>query len=146
MRFQSPFINMYIENDDYLRLLHDLRGYIKEPLIYCNTEVNPVEKFDYPVFYLGDIKLHMNHCHSIEEGETAWYKRVERINWDNLLVMMYTHSDQCIKEFNQLPFKKKVCFVGEEGYTSPSIIPVKPYIERKNKNTKLWEYVLSMAA
>lgn len=146
MKFQSPFINMYIDDDDYLRLLCNLRDYVAEPLVYFNKEVNPVDKFEYPVFCLGDIKLHMNHYRSIEEGEQSWYKRVSRINWENLFVMMYTHTEQYIRKFSNLPFEKKVCFVGDDKYDYPSIMPVKPYICKENKNRMLWEYVLDMAS
>ena len=145
MKFLSPFINMYIEDDEYLRLVHNLKEYLMEPLVYCNKEINPVEKFEYPVFKLGDVKLHMNHYHTIEEGERFWYERLKRINWDNVFVMMYTESKDVAKEFSKIPYEKKVCFVGSDDIVYPSVMPIKPYQSRNDKEKMLWEYILAIA-
>lgn len=145
MQFQSPFINMYIEDDEYLRLLLNLKQYLAEPIVYCANEINPVEKFEYPVFKLGDVKLHMNHYHSIEEGERLWYERLRRVNWDNIFVMMYTESNSVAKVFSELSFKKKVCFVGSDDIKYPNVMPIKPFQYRKDETKMLWEYVLAIA-
>lgn len=145
LKFQSPFINMYVDDEEYIRMLGSLREYLAEPLVYCDKEINPVEKFEYPVFWLGDVKLHMNHYHSIEEGEKAWYERRGRINWDNIFVMMYTHSKKIAKAFSELEYQKKICFVDFDDNLHPSIIPIKPYQFRKDKTRLLWEYVLDIA-
>lgn len=145
IKFQSPFINMYIEDEEYLRMLGNLREYLAEPLIFCDKEINPIEKFEYPVFLLGDVKLHMNHYHSIEEGEEAWYERRERINWDNLFVMMYTQSKSIAKKFSELEYKKKICFVDFDDNIHSSVIPIKPFQCRTDKSKMLWEYVLDIA-
>lgn len=145
MKFQSPFINMFFDDEEYLKLLCNLKEYLKLPLEYHSKEFNSVEKFEYPVFKLADVKIHMNHYHSIEAGEKAWYERLKRINWDNLFIMMYTQSRTVAKEFSELPYKKKICFVDFDEIEHPAIMPVKPFMRRGDSNRKLWEYVLDMA-
>ena len=146
LKFHSPFVNMYIDDDEYLRLIGNLKEYLAEPLAYYGKEFNQVEKFEYPVFKLGDVKLHMNHYHSIEEGESAWYERLKRVNWNNLFVMMYTQSKNVAIEFSELSYEKKVCFVDFDDVKHPSIMPIKPFMCRTDKSKMLWEYILDIAA
>ncbi len=109
LRFRSPFINMFMEEDDYLRLLSDLRGNLELPLKE-DRDSEEAAKNAYPVAYLGDVQLHLNHYKSFEEAEVFWNRRKERINWDNLFVMMYTARKENAMLFESLPFEKKVVF------------------------------------
>lgn len=111
MRFLSPFINMFEEDGDYLRLLGDLQGYLGEKLRFERFGYSMVLKREYPVCSLGDVELHFNHAAGMEEVENKWYERVGRINWDNLFIMMFTEDKNTVKEFDRLHFQKKVCFV-----------------------------------
>lgn len=109
--FLSPFVNMFIEPDDFFILLSDLKNYMGYPLEYIGEEYNPVDKFDYPVFRLGDdVTLHMNHFHGRETAEIKWEERKKRINWDSLMVQMHTDSEEVAEKFSQLPFNNKICF------------------------------------
>ncbi|MBD5495847.1 MAG: DUF1919 domain-containing protein, partial [Lachnospiraceae bacterium] len=43
--------------------------------------------------------------------EECWKRRSQRINWDNIFVMMYTDNKNTADEFIKLPYEKKICFV-----------------------------------
>lgn len=107
--FSSPFINMYVEDDDYLDLLENFNGKIKCPIHYLEDEFNEVEKFSYPVFDLDGVKLHMNHYRDVTDAKFKWNNRCKRIDFDNILFEMYTESEQNARRFAQLPFANKVC-------------------------------------
>lgn len=82
-QFLSPTINMRISSNDYIRMLNDLKYYVKQDFI----EIEQDPKRGYPLGLLGDIPVHLNHYKSIEEANLKWALRRNRINWDNLYVL-----------------------------------------------------------
>lgn len=106
-RFNSPTVNLYFEPADYIRFLKNLDHYLS-----CTIEEDSYEsaKMGYPVGYCDDIKLHLVHYKSIEEANEKWKQRSERVNKDNLFVIM-TERDGCTseirREFDALPYKNK---------------------------------------
>ncbi len=111
MKFYSPFINMFEEDEDYLRLLHDLKYYMGLKLKAIRFQSDKITHRPYPVCRLGDAELHFNHYADMDEVEKSWYERVKRINWDNLFVMMFTENPQVASAFDELDYEKKICFV-----------------------------------
>lgn len=111
LQFQSPFINMFLNAQDYLRFLHNPQAYLGKNLVLKEMKWNAPLKFDYPVVKLGDIELHMNHYRDFDEANKIWERRKARINWDNLLVTMHTEDEKSLQEFDALPYGKKICFV-----------------------------------
>lgn len=86
--FLSPFINMFIPQEDYIRLLEDFDDYMKEEIKYYKNEYEPNLQSEYPVALLGDVELHFNHYKSFEEAKEKWDQRKQRINRNNLFVEM----------------------------------------------------------
>ena len=109
--FRSPFINMYENDDDYIRLLHDLRRYLNQKVIFKEMGYTEILKRYFPICTLGDITLYFNHYTSMEEVNEKWYSRLKKMNWDNLFVMMYTDNEKIAQEFDCLDYPKKICFV-----------------------------------
>lgn len=114
--FLSPFINMFLEDEDYIQLLGNLSYYLNCCLKFDRYAKEPVLKSDYPVCKLDDIELHFNHYKNMDEVEQKWYSRCKRINWDNLFVMMYTEKEESARRFSGLGFPKMVCFVPFESH------------------------------
>jgi uncharacterized protein (DUF1919 family) len=108
MKFQSPFVNLWIESPDYIRLLESPKEYLAQELVFIKQDEYP-----FPVAMLGDIKLFFAHYHSEKEAEEIWKRRCRRIDWDNLFIMM-TDRDGCNEEilhrFDKLPYKHKIVF------------------------------------
>ncbi len=109
--FNSPFVNMFFDEQDYLRFLHEPQAYLEKDLIFKETKWQNELKFYYPVVELGDIAIHMNHYRSFDEAVDKWNRRKARINWYNLFVTMYTEREEILQEFDALPYGKKICFV-----------------------------------
>lgn len=114
LRFYSPFINLYMTNDDFLTALENWEAFI-------NTEIEEVEKssYNYPVGrgYNG-VKIHFVHYKTFTDAITKWKERCLRINPDNMAVML-TNWDgdfNIIERFDRLSFKHKVIFV-DKPYT-----------------------------
>ena len=119
--FLSPFINMFIPQADYIRLLESFDAYMNEKVKYYKNEYESNLKREYPVALLGDIELHFNHYKSFEEAEQKWYERKQRMNEERLFVEMQTDSEELAERFDKLPFKQKVVFVPFETKLTSAI-------------------------
>lgn len=111
--FNSPFVNLFIKAEDYIKILRDLKGYMKSELQFVKEEDPIYGNVNYPTAYLKDAKIYFMHYKSDEEALTAWNRRKERINWDNLYVI-FTDRSGCtqadLEAFDKLPYKHKVVF------------------------------------
>lgn len=125
MKFYSPFINMFINNKDFLKLMNDFTWYMEQPLVYLKEEYEVNLKRNYPVAGLGDIALHMNHYFNFDEALAAWNKRKSRINFDNLLFVMRIDEQQEAKVFEECSHKHKIGF-SKEPYPYKNIIYLPP--------------------
>lgn len=119
LKFNSPFVNLYIEAADYVKLLERFDYYIDKQ-IEDITSANGT----YPVGLLGgEIKLHFLHYDTFEDAVACWYKRCKRINKEKIYVIM-VERDGCTLEhigrFDRLPFKHKmiICSHPHEEYKS----------------------------
>lgn len=109
LQFKSPFINMYVPESDFLRFLHFPREYMQAPLKLVDE--GQYQNGYYPICSLYDIKVHMVHYHDFKQAAEKWEERKQRINWENVFVMMGTDSWQIADEFDRLPYKHKACIV-----------------------------------
>lgn len=145
MKFYSPFINMFENDKEYLKLLSDLKVYLDLKLEFIKDGFNPVLNMKYPICLLGDVELHFNHYPNMDEVELKWSKRVKRINWDNLFVMMFTESEQIAREFDRLDYNKKICFVPfRNSYKSSYYLQIVDRYEMRN--IPFWEIVNKIAS
>lgn len=107
LRFNSPFVNLFLTPKDFICYLKNIEFYQQQNLTFVQTEKA------YPVAKLADITLYFMHYHSEQEAEQKWNERTKRMDLDNLFVMM-TERDGCeyqdLIEFDALPFKNKVVF------------------------------------
>lgn len=108
LRFNSPFVNLWIRPKEYIRLLSDLRGYLSNNLVFIKENNIP-----YPIALLGDVRLYFQHFESERYAEEKWKARVERVDYDNIAVF-FTDRDGCtdqdLLDFDALPYARKVVF------------------------------------
>lgn len=65
----SPFINLWLEDDDYIKLLQNLRHYLCYDLkVTGKYGVDTNSGLSYPIMTLGDILIHCNHEHHPKEA------------------------------------------------------------------------------
>lgn len=89
MELRSPFINMFVNVEDFVRLISDLPHYLALPLVPEKLCVRRGGAIAYPIVMLGDIPLHFNHVSSPEELAVyaeKWYRRRDRMDWDTIYV------------------------------------------------------------
>ncbi len=112
----SPLVNMWERDGDYIKFLKNIKMYLSSPIEFIRFGYAPNQKNEnYPVARCADIELHFNHVETFEEAKQQWNKRKDRINFQQLFVMMFTSDSKLLDEFDKLPFEHKVCFVPFES-------------------------------
>lgn len=106
--FLSPTLNLYFDVPDFIKFVSDPAIYLAAELVPC-----PSEK-PFPVAKLKDITLYFVHAASFEQARADWERRKNRINWQNIFIIM-VERDGCrledIAAFDRLPYPHKVVFV-----------------------------------
>ena len=132
--FRAPFVNMFIDENEYIRFLRSPRVYMEENLVFQGTKFEKMLKFDYPIYTLGNVSWHMNHYRNFDEAVAKWNERKQRINWYNMFVAMHTEDPKVLEQFDELPYGKKVCFVPFKSdldsawYINPEMKKDEPFI------------------
>lgn len=108
--FLTPTINMWMEDADLIKFASDIKKYVSGELQFIET------LYDYPVAKLDDIILYFNHCTTQEEAREHWRKRIDRIQEENMFLIL---SDRCglteanMKMLESIPCKGKVVFTSQ---------------------------------
>lgn len=109
---RSPFKNLSVGETDYLKLLERFRYYMGCELTFLEYAFNTNSQKNYPVMLLDDVKVHCNHDTDPVEAAVKWNRRRAKINYDNLLIEMYTESRETMEAFLKVEgYKQKLCFV-----------------------------------
>lgn len=122
MQYNTPTLGLYIWYPDYIEFLSNLKYYLTEAKLEfvehskyaLGEERRKNWKHWYPVALLGGkVEIQFLHYHTEKEAAEKWYRRASRINWDKLLVIGMEQNlctEECIKEFDKLPFENKIFF------------------------------------
>ncbi len=141
LRCISPFRNLFLFDDDYIKLIKDFNHYISIKPVFCCKEIDLHSRKEYPVLKIDDIKIHCNHDNDYQIAIDNWERRKIRINPDNIFFEMYTSDPNAANNFTDLIANKKgICFVDWESNNEKMI-----YLEKVN-GLELWEMVNANAA
>ena len=106
VRFNSPFVNLWMKPKDFLKMLSDLMGYMSEELTFVQED-----GIDYPIGLLRDVRVYFTHYASEENAKIKWDERKSRINYVNLFVI-FSDRDGCtiddLEQFDKLSYNKVV--------------------------------------
>lgn len=110
LRFNSPFINMWMNSNDYLTMVENFKYYMDIEPRFIRMEYDRVLGQEYPVVGLDDVEIHWNHYTDFEEALQIWNRRKARINYENVLIEMFITNKEDLQRFLKLPQKYKVGF------------------------------------
>lgn len=109
LKFNSPFVNLWLLPKDFLKFCERMDHYVAEELKFVKED-----GIDYPVGLLDDIKIYFQHYSSKDEALQTWNRRKLRIDKRHLFIM-FTDRDGCkyddLVRFDHLGFKNKIVFV-----------------------------------
>lgn len=117
LRFDSPTINLWFKPSDYITFLKNLDYYLNTNILFEDKKAN----LDYPVGILGEkgreIRLYFQHYDNFKDAKQKWNRRKKRVHLDNLYLIMTDRdgaSEHDLAEFDTLPYKNKVIFIGRK--------------------------------
>jgi uncharacterized protein (DUF1919 family) len=124
--YLTPFVGLFIEAPCYMRLLGDLRGFLREPFTFTDESRYPHinalrdsgDRSRYPIGLLRDeVEIHFLHYKEPDEAAEKWARRAERLNWDNLYVSLLEYGPAetaVLEEFDALPYERKLVLTPHE--------------------------------
>lgn len=132
--FKSPFVNLWIPPSDYLFLLKNFQS-----MVVADFEdvSNSYPDVNYPVGLLGGkVVIHFMHYKTFDEAVQIWRRRAQRIDYENLRVMMIERDGttlEHLRQFDALPFKYKVVLTHEAHPELKSCFALKHCTDKSNQ-------------
>lgn len=139
LQFRSPFINLFMENDDFITAMENFDEFFASPLVEDKSGL-----YEYPVG-LGahGERIHFLHYRDFATAVEAWDRRKARIDKSNMAVILsnlgcgiegkgksreevYRGKAAAVERFNRLPFKNKLVF-SDEDIKLPGVVYFKHY-------------------
>lgn len=111
LQFRSPFVNLYMTNEDFVSALENFDLFLASPL----SEDKNTDK-DYPVgIGYGDTRIYFVHYENFEQANQKWKERIERITPENCAFWLTNWGgiEYILERFDKLPFKNKIVFVNK---------------------------------
>ena len=130
IRFNSPFVNLFMTASDFIKLLEDFQGYMAEELRFVREEDRFYGNVTYPTAYLRDVKIYFMHYETEKEAKEAWDRRKNRMSMDNLFIMFSDRSgctQADLERFDKLPYKHKIVFTHVPHPEIQSAVYIKGY-------------------
>ena len=123
MQFSSPTINMFIENENFVKLAENPQHYFSmdaEPYEECHVDAND-KNLCYPVIKVDDIFLCCQHYENCDAAVEAWNKRRRRVDYKKLFVIscswnLHERAD-LVERINNLPYPSIVFTTEDYGFS-----------------------------
>lgn len=157
VNYLTPTVGMYLFAPDYVKFVKELKKYIEMDIQFISYEQSKYKdeivkrhQEHVPVGVLGDVEIMFLHYKTEEEARQKWTRRKARINWDNLFFKM-TEMNLCtpelLREFDELPYEKKVIFVTRDyGLKSQILFKECEGIKEVNNDTTNFRKYIDLAA
>ena len=113
LQFLSPTVNLRFTSTDFVKFILDIEKYLDADF----NEVTSEET--YPVAKLEDIMVHFVHYHTFEDAIKTWRRRRERINWDNVYIILNDCdglSEEHLSLLDKSSFKNIVVFTSKKDW------------------------------
>ena len=132
-KFLSPTIDFYMEPDSFVKFCCNLEYYLN-----CEIKPLPDYKIDYLSNFLfcdiGGLIAAFGHTNdSYDKIISKWNERKKRVNYDNIVVIATERnvlkepftkcSEETVKEFGKIPYKKVLFSVVDYKYDYVSYLP-----------------------
>lgn len=110
LKFNTPFINLFLNEVDFNKLASNFSHYMKQELEFVQEGYDPIMESNYPIVKLDDITLHFNHYPTFEEASNKWNERKKRIDYNNLFFETTTEYKSVALQFKSFNIGRKLCF------------------------------------
>ncbi|MEP5255640.1 MAG: DUF1919 domain-containing protein [Winogradskyella arenosi] len=117
LKYNTPFIGLFIYGPDYIKLLENFDDYMNYDLHFILESKWNKSNISYPIGLLNDIEVHFMHYKNENEALTKWNRRLTRMknitNKDKYYLKICDRDLTdlyIINRFHKLPFKNKISF------------------------------------
>lgn len=117
--FMSPTINMFIEDENFVKLAEDPVHYLSVPAEpYIDKYVDPIDpSIVYPKIRVDDIEICCLHYKDCAEAVDAWERRRKRANLSNIYILGNSwnlhENEDLIRRVAAVPYPSVVLTVKE---------------------------------
>jgi uncharacterized protein (DUF1919 family) len=129
----SPTVGLYFFADEYIKFISDLEKSINANLEFIDISESKYSKElirrkqqNIPIGILNDIEIVFLHYKNKEVAKEKWARRVDRMNWDNL-IYKFSYMNECTN--NHIHYFENIC--SKRGGKHFEFVPHK-FIEYKN--------------
>ena len=88
LKFNSPFINLYMTGEDYIKALENWQDFLNTEIV---EDTNADKIYPVGIGHLG-VKIHFMHYATFDEAIEKWNQRKARINPDNTAFMFTNYA------------------------------------------------------
>ena len=137
MNYLSPTVGLYFYTDEYIRFIQNLSQYINTNLIFIDyrdskykADLLRTGNINVPIGLLGDIEIVFLHYKTQEEAYEKWNRRLERINFNNIVYKMSEQNlctTEAMKKFDKIPEPRKFVLTSN-NYNIKSQVIMKEYL------------------
>lgn len=133
--FQSPTINMFIEDENFLKLTENLEYYMSlDPVAITDNYIDPIDSsISYPKIGIGDIEICALHYKDCNEAIEAWQRRKKRINYNNIVIIGNSwnlhNNDLLIERLSKGTFKTVIFCKDTKPYDGCIKLPGSFWVE-----------------
>ena len=115
LKYNTPFIGLFVNAPCYVKLLNDFEFYLSSELTFKADSKYDIKGINYPIGVLKDIEIHFLHYKTKEEAFSKWNRRKSRMpkNINNYHYKMDDRdfgTKQEILDFHSLSFPNKISF------------------------------------
>lgn len=131
--YMSPTVGLYFYAEEYVRFVSNLHHYCRQPLWFIKPEesryYNELKRKGNtycPIGVLGDdVEIVFLHYKTEEEAFEKWTRRVERMDWDNIIIKFSEQNGATpdhLRIVDALPYEKKLIFTSHDYGLSSQVI------------------------
>ena len=108
IEYRTPTLGLFFLARDYVKFLSDIKFYLSKQLefinpkesIYYENLKNLAGFMEFPIAKLHDIEIFFMHYKNEEEVIEKWNRRINKINWNNLIII-FAENETCNLQYHK---------------------------------------------
>lgn len=135
-RFDTPTINTWINDEDFIKFCKNLP-------VYKEAELRQLENSEYVAAQCCDITIHFMHESNPYRAFDDWKRRFARLHTNNIWILFIAKENtesRNLEEFSDLPFEHKCCLSYKEYEGIKNCFTSPTWIARAQKGKTLVDY------
>lgn len=125
LKFQSPTVNLMMFQNEFAKFVLNMDHYLEQELVFFQHP-----EFTFPCAKLDDLTVHFTHYKTEEDARRKWKERCDRIDRDNLFVILMERDGLSYEDMIRLGSIKArglVIFTAHEYSDLPYTLQIKKY-------------------